>query len=177
MTSGDEAKSLTELVARDVMTQPVISLRADSTLRESARVLIENRIQGAPVVDDRAKVVGVLSVTDLARYQRERDANLIRESDYYHLMEAGGEGGVPWEQGFHLESDDPVRVRDVMTPSVISVGEETALSEIVQIILKHGVHRVVVLREASKALVGVVSETDVLRAVQPTLSGPQEAGA
>jgi len=46
------------------MRQPVISMREDDTLEEAARVMLENKLRGVPVVDERGKISGFLSVSD-----------------------------------------------------------------------------------------------------------------
>jgi CBS domain-containing protein len=48
------------------MTQPVVTVAADTKILEVARLLLEHRIGGVPVVKERA-VIGVITESDLFR--------------------------------------------------------------------------------------------------------------
>ncbi len=158
------------LTARDLMTQPVITLRSEMGVREAAGLLVDHNVHGAPVVEPDGRVVGVLSMTDIARYERDRDTSLQRESDWYRIAREGRLVGVPWRKGFHAEPPEAVFVREIMSPFVISVFEDASLADVVSILLRNLVHRLIVVREPGPKLVGVVSETDILVAIYSALS-------
>ena len=50
--------------ARDVMVSPVITVGKTATVRDVAKILLENRISAVPVVDNVGKVVGIVTVND-----------------------------------------------------------------------------------------------------------------
>ena len=50
---------------RDVMTSPVVSVQAGTSLKDASRLLVERRISGLPVVDADGHLVGVLSEADV----------------------------------------------------------------------------------------------------------------
>ena len=52
------------LTVRDVMTRPVKTVGPDMPLKEVARLLIDSGVSGAPVVDLRGEVLGVVSEAD-----------------------------------------------------------------------------------------------------------------
>ena len=58
-----------------------------------------------------------------------------------------------------------VKAKDVMTPNVISVGLDTPVKEAAQLMLKHKIHRLVVVKESDKGKepLGVLSTTDIIR--------------
>lgn len=58
---------LTRIKVKNIMTKEVITVPPDFTVEETALVLQENKISGAPVVDSRGKVVGTITQTDLFR--------------------------------------------------------------------------------------------------------------
>jgi len=63
------------LSAQHLMTKPVISISAESTIEEAAQLLFEKHIHRLVVVEKSGhhlRPVGILSVTDLARHVRER---------------------------------------------------------------------------------------------------------
>jgi CBS domain-containing protein len=65
-------KSLLTLTAGDLMSRDLVLLTEDMPLREAARLLVQNQIGGAPVLDAQGKCVGVISVTDFLRIAEQR---------------------------------------------------------------------------------------------------------
>jgi acetoin utilization protein AcuB len=58
---------LTEVKVKDIMTKDPITVPPDYTVEETAQVLLESKISGAPVVDNSGKVVGTITQSDLFR--------------------------------------------------------------------------------------------------------------
>lgn len=50
-----------------IMTKSPITVRSDATLEETAYVLLKHKISGAPVVDERGRLVGTIGQRDLFR--------------------------------------------------------------------------------------------------------------
>lgn len=67
-------KPLLALTASDLMTTDIVRLLEEMPLREAARLLLQNQVGGAPVVDAQGRCVGVLSATDFLRLAGKRDA-------------------------------------------------------------------------------------------------------
>ena len=53
--------------AADVMTRKVISVTPETTIADAARLMLQRRIDGLPVVDAGGTVVGVVTEGDLLR--------------------------------------------------------------------------------------------------------------
>ena len=49
----------------EVMTEPVITITADATVSEAARVMSHRRVKRLPVVDDEGALIGVISRADV----------------------------------------------------------------------------------------------------------------
>ncbi len=160
--------------ARDLMTRKVVTVGPEDGVRDAAARLLENDVHGAPVVDRDGKVVGVWSMTDVTRHEREREPIIRRDSDYYRMAREAREKGVPWDRGFHLEEVGEAKVADWMCPFVISVYENASLADVVGILLRNRIHRVVVVRPPGPELVGVISETDLLVALYAAIA-PEDA--
>lgn len=62
------SKPLMDLTAADVMTPDGLQLTEELPLREAARIMLENQVSGAPVIDSRGRCVGVLSSMDFLRH-------------------------------------------------------------------------------------------------------------
>ena len=50
----------------EIMSKPLISIDPDSSIREAARVMLENKIRRLPVVEE-SKLIGIIVVSDFAR--------------------------------------------------------------------------------------------------------------
>jgi acetoin utilization protein AcuB len=51
----------------EVMRSPVVTVTPGDALADAARIMIDNRIGGLPVLDDAGQIVGILTETDLLR--------------------------------------------------------------------------------------------------------------
>lgn len=139
----------TSATAKDVMKSDILSVRDDLAVPELVAFLDENQITGAPVVDGSGEFVGVVSVTDIA--------------------EAGVEAGG-WERddavvsadrrGLHVETATR-QVRDIMTPAVYTVSEDTPASQLARAMIGGRVHRLMVSRKGK--IVGIVTSLDLLK--------------
>lgn len=140
--------------ARDIMRRRVVTAQPQMTLRELAAVFDDHHISGAPVVTARKELVGVVSQTDLVRHDREAPPPVV--PPFHQFQDDELRAG-----GLHAENPDYTRVRDVMTPWVISFEEETLVEEIARQMLAKRIHRVIITRDGK--LSGIVSSMDVMR--------------
>lgn len=141
--------------AKDVMHRRVFCVRQDMLVGELARIFDDKHISGAPVVDGSRRVVGVVSKTDLVHFQRSNDGKRA-SLDYYQFPEAEG---LP--KGFHVETPDRSRVRDIMTPHVVSAEDSTPVSRLAGTMLGKKIHRILITRGGR--LKGIVTAMDLLK--------------
>jgi CBS domain-containing protein len=159
------------ITAADLMNPKVLAVRDDMTLRELAAFLIHNQITGAPVEDGSGRLVGVVSMVDIAESMVAARGALAGEADDPAGAGAGAGAGADSEvdadpeadedelEGLRLAKDD-LLVRDIMTPTVFSVSEDATVSEVASRMLDSHVHRLLVTREGKP--VGIVSTSDLL---------------
>jgi CBS domain-containing protein len=126
------------ITAGDLMNPEILTVDADMTVRELASFLVENEISGAPVRDEEGRIVGVVSLFDLA------------------AVASDGEDG----SGGSEDPRDGLFVADIMTPVVHSVTEDATVSEVAAAMLKGHLHRLLVTRDDQA--VGIVSTSDLL---------------
>jgi CBS domain-containing protein len=150
------------ITASDVMNPRVLTVRHDVTVRELANFLVDNDISGAPVEDGSGKLVGVVSVTDIAEVLSEDD-----EEDDEDDSERSGFFVSEWDGRLRREEIDDIpldatelTVADLMTPDVYTVTEETPVSEIAEAMIANHIHRLLVTRE--DRVVGIISTSDLL---------------
>jgi CBS domain-containing protein len=150
------------LTAKDVMNTGVMSVRVDLTVHELAAFFAEKQITGAPVLDLQGHMVGVVSLMDLA--ENEPSGRV------------GGEGGDPdfyvrgWEDKMDPEElrslrivDEDLLVRDIMTPTVYTIPQETPVSQVARAMLAGRIHRLLVTHD--EHVVGIVTTMDLLKAL------------
>jgi predicted transcriptional regulator len=141
------------------MKSPVLFLNTDMAVADAAKFLIENRISGAPVVDG-ANAVGVLTMKDVARHSMI----FLRLDDLSRSMKQDEVETQDLEKvlGDHLELLKDVTVRAVMRPRVITVSEDSQISEVLQVMLNNHIHRVFVTNKEG-GVIGVITTFDIIR--------------
>ena len=58
------------ITAKDIMTTDVITISPETEIAQAAQLLLENRINGVPVVNDAGELVGILCQSDLIIQQK-----------------------------------------------------------------------------------------------------------
>ncbi len=146
--------------AREIMTSDVVSVRPDDPRGAIAKLLIEKGISAVPVVDAEGAPVGMVSEGDLiGRDDSDREAR----RDWWLALLAEGEELNP---EFLASLRAPERTaRDLMSRPIITVGEETDVREIPQLLQAYRIKRVPVVRDGR--ITGIVSRADLLRSLTP----------
>jgi CBS domain-containing protein len=157
-TSLEETRMRT-LTAGDVMNAGVKTVRVDLTASELAAFLAENQISGAPVVDQDGRMVGVVSLMDLA--ENEATRRVARDEGPEFYLHGWEDKMDPGEVRRLRVVDEDLLVGDIMTPTVYTVPAETSVSEVARTMLAGRVHRLLVTREGR--VVGIVTTMDLLK--------------
>ena len=151
-------------VASDIMQRQVVTVAADSPLLAVYRLFVEEDISGAPVVNETGDVVGVISSRDLLRVANETHDDAVMDLHYYEG--APSFKGEEWMTDIEEFEDRLTQrsVSQVMTTGAISVSRDTPINEIADLLLKHRIHRVLVLdvENDEGPLVGIVSMFDMV---------------
>ena len=141
--------------AADVMTRQVITVGPDTPLIEAAKLMLKHRIGGLPVVDAGKALVGIVTEGDFLH--RAETGTQRRRSRWLEFIIGPGQLATEYTQSSGRKVDE------VMTGTVHSVNEGTALEEVVNLMERHRVKRLPVLR--GKKLVGIVTRANLVRAV------------
>jgi CBS domain-containing protein len=153
MESPDEPFRETAMQARQVMTRPVITVPADATVYAAAEILLGSGVSAAPVVDADGKMIGIVSEADLMN--RPEIGTIPAKSWLQRLLTDNA-----------LLARDYIRshshhVADVMTKVVITADEHTDLREIANLMQRHRVRRIPIVRDGT--VVGIVSRANLLQ--------------
>jgi CBS-domain-containing membrane protein len=134
-----------------VMTRDVITVTPSTPLKDVARLLVQRRVSGMPVVDEDGTVVGVVSEGDILVKERSR---------------ANGSGSL-LDHMFEVKSDvykhDARDAAEAMTCPAVTIRPDRAISEAAALMLDRSVNRLPVVERHGK-LVGIVTRADLVRA-------------
>lgn len=152
---------------REVMVREVITVTPQTTYEEAARILYGNKISGAPVVDLRGQIVGIVSEKDLFRAMYPSYGEFFAEPHAFHSLE---------------QREDEVRflrfqpVERFMTSPAVVVAADDSILRAGGLLLAHGLHRLPVVERGK--LTGIVTREDIFRAIlqQRLFSFLQKAG-
>lgn len=147
--------------AKDLMTPTVLSVPPDLDVHELATFFIEHEISGAPVEDVDGKLVGIVSLSDLAYATSEEvQVEIDRTDPNYWLREF--DDSLSAEEAvrtFHF-ANSGLTVRDIMSSRVVTVDEEAPVAELAESMVDGHLHRLLVVR--GEKVVGIVSTMDLL---------------
>jgi len=144
------------ITASDLMNSEVLTVREDLPVRELAAFLVDNEITGAPVVDRRGRLVGVVSLVDIAAVASEDAGFGGARLDFFSRGEE-----LPDEEEVVLgEEAEDLRVEDIMNPEIFSVAEDATVSQVAMKMLRDHLHRLLVMRDDE--VVGIISTSDLL---------------
>lgn len=141
--------------ARDVMCQPVLSVREDCTLEEAAKTMLARKIGCLPVVDAKGDLVGIVTESDFSAKAKGVPFSLYKFPQLFG--EWMPDEGV--EEMYQLARTKPVK--ESMSRSVATVAVDAELETVIRTMLKSGFHRLPVV-EGGKP-VGVIARHDLLR--------------
>jgi CBS domain-containing protein len=124
----------------DLMHTTLVTVVSDSMVSEAVLSLADAHVTGLPVVDVTGRLVGVLSTSDVLTALAEQDEPDARTAVFENTA-----------------------VRELMTPRPVTIAPDAEVREAAQQMLYANVHRLFV--EEAGALVGVISQSDIVRAV------------
>jgi CBS domain-containing protein len=126
---------------RDYMVLKPITFHPDQSIHDVIKVMVRKKISGAPVVDEKNELIGVIS---------EKDCLRVMVDSAYHNLPAG-------------------KVSEYMTHSVITIHDDETIVDVADKFLKTNYKRFPVVNKQGK-LVGQISRSDLLRATKDMFS-------
>ena len=153
--------------ASDAMTPRVITTTPDASILEALRLMLQHKISGLPVVDAKGALVGMVTEGDFLRR-----AETKTERKRPHWMEFVASPDRLASEYVHAHGR---KVAEVMTPTVFTVSEDTPLEDVVDLMERHRVKRLPVMR--GDELVGIISRANLLHVLagiaREVPAGPQ----
>lgn len=125
---------LQAVTARELMSAGPVSISAEATVEQAATFLTERGFGAAVAIDEAGHPIGVVTKTDVVIHGREQSSI----------------------------ADSTATVRDIMTPAVFRVKEDTPAKSVVEQMLALNVHHLFVV-DGAGIVTGVISPMDVLK--------------
>ena len=143
------------MLARQIMSTPVVTVKPDATVLEIATSLSRRRISGVPVTTKDGRLLGIVSEGDLI---------------HHTAIEADPKG--KWWLTSFADADAIARVyakahgrtaADLMVRHVATIADDATLEEVAKALDTHGIKRLPVMAEGR--LVGIITRGDLVRAI------------
>ena len=148
------------IIAREIMTTDVVLLHPDMDFVTAAKILLEKRVNGAPVVDADGRLVGILCQSDLiAQQKRIPVPTLLTVLDSFIQLTSAKQIEKQVRKILALT------VAEAMTPDPVTVQPETRIETIAALMVDSNLHTLPVV-EGDK-LVGIIGKEDMLRTLLP----------
>jgi len=144
------------LKAIDIMTPNPVTLSPDTDIRSAVALLIDRKINGAPVVDEKGLLVGVLTQSDLVAQQKQ-----VTMPSLFAMLD--GFIALSSREDFEREIQKiaATKVSQAMTAHPKAVSPQTPIDEIATVMVNEKLYTLPVV-DAGR-LVGVVGKEDILR--------------
>jgi len=142
--------------AKNIMTKDVITVTKDIPVSTLADILWENKISGAPVVDEKGNLLGVVTENDLIDQNKKvHIPTIMTILDSMIFLEN------PAKLDKELKKMTGSKVGDIYSTEVITVNQDTPMYELATIMANQKVHTLPVV-EGGK-LQGVIGKADIIR--------------
>jgi CBS domain-containing protein len=141
--------------AHQIMTRPVISVTPDTKVADAANTMLQKHISGLPVVDADGKLVGIVSEGDFIR--RSEIGTQRKRGRFLKFILGPGKAAADFVH------EHGSKISEIMTSEPLTITEDTPLETIVELMEKHNIKRLPVMR--ADKIVGIVSRSNLLQAV------------
>ena len=147
------------MLVQAIMTSPAITVTASCSVAEAAKLMLDNKISGLPVVDANGALVGIVSEGD---FLRRSELNTERKRSW--LLEWLTSPGKIAAEYVRTHGR---RVEEVMTSPVSAIAPTAPISDAVKLMERQDIKRLPVV--ADGRLVGIVARSDLLRGLSQAL--------
>ena len=148
------------LKAKDIMTKELITVSPETEIVHATKLLLENQINGVPVIDETGKLVGILCQSDLIAQQKK-----LPVPSFFTFLD--GLITLTSMKQFEKEVQKiaATTVSQAMTPNPVVVRPDTGIEEVAALMVDSGFHTIPVVDQG--ALVGIVGKEDILKTLIP----------
>ncbi|MDR0880474.1 MAG: CBS domain-containing protein [Clostridioides sp.] len=145
--------------ARDIMTSDVVVANYNDKVEDVAKLLIEKKIGGMPVLDSEDRVIGIISETDILKKEK-----YVATPPFINIIE-----GVFYLEDFRKLEEDikeiaAYQIKDLMSKKIVTVHENDTFDDVANIMIKKSINRVPVVDDENR-LKGIICRYDIIKAL------------
>ncbi|MEA2083735.1 MAG: CBS domain-containing protein [Thermodesulfobacteriota bacterium] len=144
------------LTANDIMTRDIVTVLPDTKITEAAKLLLENHINGIPVVESSGKFVGIICQSDLVVQQKR-----FPLPSFFTLVDSFITIPSPKQIEKEVQKISAITVSRAMAQKPVTVRPDTGIDTLAELMVDKGFHTIPVLD--GEKLVGIVGKEDILR--------------
>lgn len=143
---------------KDLMRREFPVATPDTTIAELARMMVEQRVPGVPVVKD-GELVGIVTEADLIQREATVDTPSVTV-----ILDAVivGDAGKPFEQ--ELRHVLATTAGELMTAPVISIRDDATPSELATLMMQRLINPVPVV-DASRQIIGLATRSGLVELI------------
>jgi len=153
---------MNELRVRDLMTTQVLTVKPTDTVKRAIIKLAVDNVTGAPVVDNRNHVIGIITENDILglilRYQNKLDQDPSTDHSLLSLPMDGVIADKALVEANKAISE--MKVEEIMNRSVLTTTPDEKIVEALKMMMQLNVNRLPVLEKG--VLVGILSRSDII---------------
>lgn len=145
---------------KDVMNPNVVFCKPHDTVREAAKILKENNVSGAPVLEDE-ELVGIISEADLLRLLILPEKGELWLPSPFEVIEVPIRELLGWEETKNMLSDvGSTKIEEIMTKGVYTIPSEASVEEASEHMIRHRINRLPVIEDGR--VVGIITRGDII---------------
>lgn len=152
-----------ELTAGDIMTKDVLMAYEGWSIKRLSEFLIKNKISGAPVIASDHSLVGVVTHSDVVRFESQGVEEKSRMLKQVYDEFVGLEYDDTLQKQMLTKADENCTVNQVMTERVVQIDVTASFQEVAYVMLQNGIRRIFVTKNGLMS--GVISGSNILRAI------------
>jgi CBS domain-containing protein len=144
------------LKAKDIMTKELITVSPETEIVHATKLLLENRINGVPVTDEKGKLVGILCQSDLIAQQKK-----LPVPSFFTFLDGLITLTSMKQFEKQVQKIAATTVAQAMTKNPVTVQPDTSIEEVAALMVDKNFHTIPVMDEGK--LVGILGKEDILR--------------
>jgi len=142
---------------KDIMTEPVITIGENAPLQEVAQIMLDQRIGGVPVINERGDLTGIVTESDFIAKEKCVPFSMFRAPQLFGTW-LGKDA-----EGLYAAAAN-IAAQEIMSRNVVTVTENASIEEVLGLILRYDINRIPVVKDRKP--VGIVARRDLLRVMK-----------
>ena len=149
-------QKIKHMKVKEIMNKDVIAVSSDTSVKEVARILTENKIHGVPVIDEGKKIIGIVTETNFfakvdGEFYLEKFVESVKGSKLPDVDDLNKESKITAD----------TRAEEIMTKDCVFVDPDMEADDLFKVFRKYGFHTIPVA-ENGGILCGIVSIADLI---------------